>query len=112
MKLATVLCACCAVAVAAGCGSTKRSTVASHTIHLGPALAGGFQEPTSVVGITAGTASAVVRDRLGDPMNTIRESGQNCWWYRADQPNSSVDGVAFCMTPAGRVGRITLSVHL
>ena len=108
MKLAVILLACCAATVAAGCGSTNRSTLSSRTIHLGQ----GVQAPTSVLGIKAGTSSAEVRDQLGAPMNTNHERGLSCWWYRADQPNSSVDGIGFCMTPAGRVGRITWSVHL
>jgi hypothetical protein len=72
----------------------------------------GVRAPGSALGITVGAPSADVRDQLGAPMNTKPDGGLNCWWYRADQPNSSVDGIGFCMTPAGRVGRITLSVHL
>lgn len=107
MRFALVLSVCCAAAVAAGCGSSSRSTFGG-TIH----LARGVQAPTSVMGIEAGTSSADVRAQLGAPTNTNHDRGLSCWWYRADQPSSSVDGIGFCMTPARRVGRIIVSVHL
>src|SRR5438309_289626 len=109
MRFALVLFVCCAATVATGCGSSSRSTSAGGTIiHLGR----GVQAPTSVMGIKAGASSDAVRAQLGAPTNTNHEQGLNCWWYRADQPNSSVDGIGFCMTPARRVGRIIWSVHL
>src|SRR5436190_21933918 len=108
MRFALVLSIGCAAAVAAGCGSGSRSSFSGGTIHLGR----GAQAPTSVMGIKAGTSSAEVRGQLGAPVNTNHDGGLNCWWYRADQPDSSVDGIGFCMTPARRVGRIIWSVHL
>ena len=107
-----VLLACCAATVAAGCGSSSRSTasgpVSDGTIHLGRNV----EMPPSVLGIKVGTSSADVRAQLGAPIRVNKVGSLSCWWYRADQPNSSVDGIAFCMSPTHRVGQITWSVHL
>ncbi len=112
MRIAVVLLACLAATAAAGCGSGSHSTasgpVSRGTIHLSQDT----QMTQSALGIKAGTSSADVRAQLGAPINVREMGGQSCWWYRADQPNSSVDGIAFCMTPTHRVARITWSVHL
>jgi hypothetical protein len=65
-----------------------------------------------VLGITKGTAAAVVRSRLGRPVNENRTRGLTCSWYRAEQEDSAIDGLGFCIDAKQRVERILLSVHL
>jgi hypothetical protein len=64
-----------------------------------------------VLGITKGTEAAVVRSRLGRPVNENRTRGLTCSWYRAEQEDSAIDGLGFCIGPKQRVERILLAVH-
>jgi len=98
-------------AAVAGCGSSSHVTSSGDVIHIGR----GVQSSSltkSVLGITKGTEAKVVRSRLGRPINESRTRGLTCSWYRAEQPNSSIDGVGFCIGSKQRVERILLSVHL
>jgi outer membrane protein assembly factor BamE (lipoprotein component of BamABCDE complex) len=108
MRVSVVLLACCTVTIAAGCGSTGRSTVSvsDGTIHLGR----GEQIP-AVLGIKAGSSARDVRSLLGAPASRERDRGQNCWWYGIDQPDTAATGIGFCMTATHRVGRVIWGVH-
>ena len=65
----------------------------------------------SVLGISRGTEASEVRSRLGRPINENRRRGLTCSWYRAEQPDSAIDGLGFCVSPNQRVKRILLAVH-
>ncbi len=47
-----------------------------------------------------------------DPINVTHPRGLTCSWYRAEQEDSAIDGLAFCVGPQQRVERILFSVHL
>ena len=110
MKCAAVLLVVLCVAVIAGCGSSTHVTASGGVIHIGRGV-----QPSSltrsVLGITKGTDAAVVRSRLGRPINENRTRGLTCSWYRAEQDNSAIDGLGFCIGPKQRVDRILLAVH-
>ncbi len=66
----------------------------------------------SVAGVSIGTRAAEVRSRFGPPLSTNdREGKLTCWWYNADQADTSTDGVGFCMNVQQRVARIIPAVH-
>jgi hypothetical protein len=64
-----------------------------------------------VLGIKVGTAEAVVRSRLGEPETKQHVRRQDCWVYRATQPDSALDALVFCLGPQHRVERIVTGVH-
>jgi hypothetical protein len=104
--LLIVLC----MAVVVGCGSSTHVSSSGGVIHIGR----GVQSSSlthSVLGISTGTEAAVVRSRLGRPINENRTRGLTCSWYRAEQENSAVDGLGFCVGSNRRVERILLAVH-
>jgi hypothetical protein len=111
MKRSAVLLALLLVAVTAGCGSSTKVSVSGGVIHINR----GVQTSSlakSVLGITKGTGAAVVHSRFGRPANVNRAHGLTCSWYRAEQKDSSIDGLGFCFGPKQRVERIMFSVHL
>lgn len=98
-----------AVIALTGCGST-RETFSGRVIHIGR----GVQLSSltkSVLGIKPGAEAAVVRTRLGRPINEDRSRGLTCSWYRAEQADSALDGLGFCANSMQRVERILLAVH-
>jgi hypothetical protein len=99
------------MAVTTGCGSSTHVTFSHGVIHIGRGVQ--FSSLTkSVLGITKGTEAAVVRFRLGRPVNENRTRGLTCSWYRAEQEDSAIDGLGFCIGPKQRVARILLAEHL
>jgi hypothetical protein len=104
------------IVAVAGCGSSARIRVSRGVIHVDRGVQ--FTALTKSVGsIKIGTPSAVVRSRLGvpekkDPTGAAGAAGLVCWWYRAEQPNSSLDGLGFCLNSQQRVERIVLAEHL
>jgi hypothetical protein len=97
--------------LAAGCGSSTHVAFSQRAFHIGSGV-GASSLTKSVLGVEAGTGASVVRSRFGTPVNVNRTRDLTCWWYRAEQPSSSIDGIGFCITPEHRVGRIVLAVHL
>jgi hypothetical protein len=63
------------------------------------------------MGIRIGAEAKEVRWRLGKPLGAERIRGQTCWAYRAEQPRSALDGLAFCMSSERRIVRILLAAH-
>jgi hypothetical protein len=98
------------MAVAVGCGLSTHVTVSGGVIHIGRGVASSSLTK-SVLGITKGTEAAVVRSRLGRPVNENRTPGLTCSWYRAEQEDSAIDGLGFCAGRNHRVARILLAVH-
>jgi hypothetical protein len=110
VKGAAVLLVVLCMAVTAGCGSSTHVTSSGGVIRIGR----GVQSSSltkSVLGITKGTEAAVVPSRLGRPINENRTRGLTCSWYRAEQEDSAIDGLGFCIGSKQRVERILLAVH-
>jgi hypothetical protein len=93
-----------------GCGSRTSVKVQGGVIHIGRDVPmSSLRE--SVLGIKVGTAEAVVRSRVGKPWREQHVRGEDCWVYRAEQSDSAVDALVFCMSPRRRVKRILTGVH-
>jgi hypothetical protein len=93
------------------CGSNTRVTLADGVIHLGRGVRLASLQK-SVLGIKPGTEAAVVRARLGRPFATPRSRGLTCLAYHAEQADTTVDALDFCINATHRVQRILIGIHL
>jgi len=68
-----------------------------------------------VLGVGSGSTAAHVRNAFGTPLSRSKlgQAGRTltCWFYRAEQPSSSLDGLGFCLSRRHRVQRLMLAMH-
>jgi hypothetical protein len=65
--------------------------------------------PGNVWAVKVGMSDRQVTDLAGAPIPWM--SGPHCWFYRATQSGTSVDGRGFCFSSSGRVSAIKIAVH-
>ncbi len=65
-------------------------------------------KPGNVWAVKVGMSDREVVTLAGAPVPWM--SGPHCWFYRARQPGTSIDGLGFCFS-AGRVSAIRTAVH-
>jgi hypothetical protein len=64
--------------------------------------------PGNVWAVEVGMSDREVVEAAGAPVPWL--SGPRCWFYRAEQSGTAVDGRSFCFS-AGRVAAIRTAVH-
>jgi hypothetical protein len=68
-----------------------------------------------VLGVRAGSSSSDVRRVFGRPFAKVGSNfhgrPDTCWAYRAQQPDSSLSALDFCVNRTQRVDRILIGVH-
>jgi hypothetical protein len=91
-----------AVALRHGTFEVRRDVTPSSLLH-------------GVLGVRSGSSSSDVSHSFGEPWtkvsSTFHGRHHTCWAYRAHQPDSSLDGLSFCVNTAQRVDRIMVSYH-
>jgi len=103
-----------ALLVASGCGSHPAVTVRNGTIEVRHDVdASSLHE--GVLGIRPGSSSADVLNAFGRPFakvgSTFHGRPDTCWAYHAQQQDSSLSALDFCISRAQRVDRILVGVH-
>jgi hypothetical protein len=97
-----------------GCGSSHdRFKVTHGVIH----IPRGYETDSlvrGVDGVTLGSPASEVTKTFGMPLTRaktrFRARPDSCWNYRAEQPDTPIDGLSFCIQD-GKVERIMTAVH-